>query len=1181
MNFITPVTGISKLCLFKSKIFLVMQITTVLILAALMQVNAASYNKRITLNAKNAMVETVFQAIEQQSEFTFLYDKLDLKKAERITVSLKDASIEQVLQVCFKNQPLEYKIFEQTIVVKGRAQPVFKKSETDVSQPPLTVTGTVTDEKGETLPGVSVNIKGTSKVVLSDTNGDFRIVADNENAVLIFSYIGFKSKEVAAGKGGFLKVVLVADTKDLNEVVVTALGISRQKRSLGYATQQLSGEDVTTVKSDNIANSLSGKVAGVQIKRNTNMGGSTNVLIRGNNSLTGNNQALFVVDGVPIDNSNFNTSGQQGAGGGFDYGNMASDINPDDVESINVLKGAAATALYGSRATNGAIIITTKKGAKNDKMDIAVNSGVTVGFIDKSTFPTYQNKYGVGYGQVFGVNGNSFFDQRDVNGDGVLDLVAPLAYGSYGAPFDPNLMVYQWDSVDPESPNYLKPTPWVSPKNGPIEFFETPVSTTNNISMSGSTDKASYRLSYTNFWQKGILPNGDMKRSNFTINTSFKINKRLTASGSANYVITDATGRNETGNESGSNGGNVVSYFRRYWVTNVDIKQQKDIYFQTKRNVTGIPGGTIDNPYWTRYENNQSDNRKRLFGNMALNYVVTDWLNVEGRVSTDTYSYLQEERTNNGTLNAVGRYIRNNINFTETNYDLMVNFNKQIVEKLSVSGVLGTNIRRNDLNSIRAVTNGGLILDRLYSISNSKDAPAAPTEVYERIGVDGYYGSVSFGYNNMFYVDVTGRSDHSSTLPVNNSTYFYPSVATSFIFSELLKGTAVSLGKLRLNYAEVGSSAPANSLTDVLAKPTPFGSVPLYTVNSTKNNVNLKPENTVSLEAGLEMSFFGRRLGFDISAYKTNSKDQIMPVAISGTTGYSSKFVNAGEIENKGLEVVLTGSPVRKADFGWDVNINWAKNKGTVLSLFEGVDNLQLGSLGGVTLNARPGEPYGLLQGTDFIYVNGQRQINQVTGEYMRTTSSNNIIGNITPDWNAGINNKFNYKSFNLSFLIDIQKGGDVFSNDISVGNRSGLYDYTAGNNELGNPIRNSLANGGGIILEGVDAAGNPNKIRTPMDNYTNALGSVKAPQAYFIYDASYVKLREVALSYNFPARLFQNFKIKGAQVSLIGSNLWIIHKNLPFADPESNLSSGNLQGSQTGVLPSTRTIGFNLKLQL
>ena len=1042
------------------------------------------------------------------------------------------------------------------------------------------ITGTVKGPDGP-IPGVSVSVEGTGAGTQTDSNGNFRI-STTPNAVLLLSYIGYESKKVKVTNLNEYTIVLDNDDKKMQEVVVTALGISREKKSLGYAAQTISGDDVSTVKTGNIVNSLSGKAAGVQIKRNTNMGGSTNIVIRGNKSLTGDNQALFVVDGVPVNNSNFNTSGQQTNGGGFDYGNMASDINPDDVESMTVLKGAAATALYGSRAANGAIIITTKKGAKRNKVIVSVNSGVTVGSIIKSTFPTFQNKYGVGYGAVYGPGANDFFTSADIDGDGVAEYpVTPSAtYGSYGAAFDPNLMVYQWDAYDPESPNYMKKTPWVAPKNGPITFFETPVTSSNNLSIAGSNELGNYRLSYTNFYQKGLLPNGNIKRNNVAFNGSYKVTDKLIASVSGNYANTAGRGRNETGNESGVNGGNVVSVFRRYWVANVDVQQLKDMYFKTGRNITGFTNGTIYNPYWTRYENQQSDDRNRLFGNVGLTYNVLDWLNVEGRVSLDTYTFLQEERRNNGTLPAVGRYIRNNVNFSEVNYDLMARFNKDVLDKLNISGVIGTNIRRNEYNSIYAVTNGGLVLNGLYSLSNSKDLPAAPEERAEKIGVDGYYGAVSFGYNNMLYVDLTGRADHSSMLPAENSTYFYPSVATSFIFSQLIKSNALSYGKLRLNYAEVGSSGQPNTLNDVLEKPTPFGSAPLYSVSTAKRNASLLPERTQSIEAGLEMSFFKRRLGLDVSVFKTNTKNQIMPVAVSTATGYTSKWVNAGEVENKGLEISLTGTPLKKSNFSWDVTVNWAKNKSKVVSLFDGVNNLQLGSLqGGVTVNATIGQAYGALMGTDFIYFNGQREINQVNGEYKRTNTSNNIIGNITPDWNGGISNRFSYKNFSLSFLIDMQKGGDVFSSDISTGNRSGLYDYTAGTNELGNPIRNTLANGGGIILEGVDATGKLNTVRTPMDNYTNALGSVKAPTAYFVFDASYIKVREVSFSYNLPIKLLSKVKIAAAQLSIIGSNLWIIHKNLPFADPEAGASSGNLQGGQTGVLPTTRDLGINLKL--
>jgi TonB-linked SusC/RagA family outer membrane protein len=1156
-----------------------------------MQANPKSNIDLLTLHLEKVSIENVFSQVEKISEYRFLFETIQIPSGKEITINVENKTITEVLNHVFNGLDITYNINgRQVIITKikindNNADPQDFNSLLN----PLKQTfqqsfkGTVLDNLGQPLPGANILEKGTINGTLTDFDGNFSIQVPGD-ATLIVSYIGFETKEVAVNNQSNIKISLEIDSQQLTEVVVTALGISREKKSLGYATQEVAGDDVNNVPRDNVVNSLSGRVAGVQIKSNSNLGGSSNVVIRGSTSLTGNNQALFVVDGVPVNNSNYNSNAQQTGGGGFDYGNLASDIDPNNIKSINILKGAAATALYGSRATNGAVIITTKNGAGSiNNPTVTINSSATMGFIDKSTWPKFQYEYGTGYGALYGPNKDSFFNGRDVNGDGIQDLVTPsTAYGSYGGLFNPNLQVYQWDSFYPESANYLQSTPWEAPKDKLISFFETPITLSNSVSIAGGSKEANYRISYTKFDQDGMLPNSKISRDNIAITTSFDVNEKLTASASANYIKTNALGRNKTGNETGANAGNVMAAMRKYWAMNVGIQELKEAYFTTGSSVDPFMGGTIDNPYWSVYENYQNDTRDRIFGNVALKNKFTDWLNVEGRVSLDTYSFFQEERVNEGTAGAVGLYVRNNINFTEMNYDLMVNFNKYVTDKLNISGVLGTNIRRNNFSSISASTNGGLVLPSLFSLSNSKNLPNAPIEIVEKIGVDGIYGLASFGYDNTLYLDVTGRFDHSSTLPSESSTYFYPSVSTSFIFSNLIgDGKKFSFGKLRLNYAEVGSSAPANSLTDVLNKPTPFGAVPLYGVNSTKNNEALLPESTVSIEGGLELRFFENKLRLDMSVYKTNSKDQIIPVAISTATGYSSKFVNAGEIENKGIEFAISSTVLSSEDFSWDVNLNWAKNRSEVLSLFEGGNNLQLGAVSGVTINASVGEPYGTIRGTDFVYLDGKRLINQTTGEYERTTTSDNAIGNITPDWNGGISNSIRYKKLSVSFLIDIQKGGDVHSSDIATGNRSGLYNYSVGLNDLGNPIRNSLKDGGGIILDGVAPNGSVNTVRTAMDSYRNAIGSIKSPNAAFVYDASYVKLREVTLRYALPKIGFlDKANFKSVIIGLVGSNLWIIHKNLPFADPEYGVSSGNLQGFQNGAYPTTRQLGLNIQLQ-
>ena len=1062
-----------------------------------------------------------------------------------------------------------------------------------------TISGTVSDGSGLPLPGVNIIIKGTTSGTQSDFDGNYSIQA-SVGQTLIYSYVGFETQEIAVGTSNKVNVSMQAGAA-LEEVVVTALGVSREKQSLGYSTQEVEGEDIAAVKSGNFTNALSGKVSGLQIRRNNNFGGSTNVVIRGNTSLTGDNQALFVIDGVPISNRNTNSAAQgQASGNYYDYGNAAADVNPDDIESINVLKGAAASALYGSRAANGVIIITTKKGKKTKGIGVTINSNTQVGFVDKSTFAEYQNQYGGGYGPSYGANKDSYFFDDDVNDDGIPDTVYPYTEdASYGGPFDPNLYVYMSGSFDPDSPTYLQKTPWVAAKNGPITFFETPFTFTNSISVSNGMENGSYRMSYTKLDQKGLLPNSQLDRHNFIFSGTYDVNDKLTVGGFANYIKTDALGRNSTGYND-----NVVGMMKQWWQVNTDLKQQKDIYFSTGRNVTwnpvsATPGAAPaywDNPYWTRYENYQNDGRSRFIGNLDLNYKLTDWVNVTGRVSTDTYNEYQEERRAQGSAktpfgvargNVDSGYLRRDITATETNYDLMFNFNTNISENLSFAGILGTNIRRTEYNSLTSSTSGGLTFPDLYSLQNSKGNLPKPSEQAEKIGVDGIYASASFGFANTVYLDGTIRRDHFSTLPPEESAFYYPSVTTSFVFSKLLEVDAITFGKLRLNYAEVGNGAPFDRLSNKKYNVnTDLGtSVPI-----TANNPDLKPERTKSFEAGLEMRFAHNRLGFDVSYYKANSIDQIVTAPVSAATGYTGKLLNAGEIENKGIEVSLNAMPVKTDNFSWNFTVNFAKNNSLVLELPEGVEAIQLGRFqGGVSINAVKGQPYGVIYGKDYTYSPDGKRLIDADGYYILTPTSNNVIGDINPDWIGGFSNTLTYKSWAFNFLIDVQQGGSLFSLDQYYGENTGLYPNTAAINDLGNPIRNSLADGGGFINSGVVNTGTPQnpvyvpnttRVDTANPDDGSPFGYATFPQSEFVYDASYVKLRQVSLTYTLPSRYLDNTFMTGLQFSVIGSNLWIISKDLPYADPEAGLTSGNLQGYVTGSLPTTQDYGFNIKAQ-
>lgn len=1054
-----------------------------------------------------------------------------------------------------------------------------------------TITGTVTSSEDKLpIPGVSVKIQGATGGTSTDASGKYAIKVASDAKTLEFSSIGFASQPKPIGSADVINVVLSPDAKILGEVVVTALGIQRKRNEVAYAAQTLDGTAVSENRSPNIGSSLSGKVSGLEIRQNNTMGGSTNIVVRGVKSITGNNQALFVIDGVPVANNNMNTTGQASGGGGYDYGNPASDINPDDVENITVLKGAAASALYGSRGSNGVILITTKKGKSG--LNITVNAGVNYSVIDKTTFPKYQKQYGGGYGPYYGPNGDSYFNSSDINGDGIPDLVAPLTEdASYGGKFDPNLLVYQWDAFDPSSPNYKKATPWVAAANDPTTFFERPVSNNQSIMLTNSYDKGSIKLGFNRDDQNGILPNSRIQKNVFNFGTTYNITDKLTAGADVNYFNVDGKGRYGTG-YNGNGVYNPATNFRQWWQTNVDVKELEQAYQRTGKNVTwnwsdltGSKPIYWDNPYFARYENYETDTRNRYLGNVNLNYKVTSWLNLLGRYSMDTYNQIQEERQAIGSLD-VPFYSKYLEDYKESNIDFLANFDKDISKDLNFKGLLGLNIRKQRTQSTYAITNGGLGIPGIYSLSNSSNPIEAPVELDQNREVHGLFGGASFTYKNMLTVDATIRRDVSSTLPKANNAYYYPSVSLGYTFSEMLKDYKwLSYGKLRANYAEVGSDAPVYSLLDTYSLITPINGRAQTGVPTTKNNPNLKPEKTKSKEVGLEASFLNNRVGIDFTYYNTKTVNQIIPVSLSTSTGYNSQYLNSGSVINQGVELSLNGTPLKTSDFEWKINVNWTKNSNKVTELFKDATGNQAQNLliqsfqGGVSVNATLDQPYGTIRGKNFVYMNGQKVVDD-DGLYVQSETSNEVIGNMNPKWIGGINNSFRYKNFNLSFLIDMRHGGSVFSLDQYYGLATGGYVETAGLNDLGNPSRNELSQGGGIINPGVKADGTPNTTRVTNAEY-GSYGYVSLPAAAFVYDASFIKLREVVMGYSLPKTLVSKFgPVKGVDLSLIGRNLWIIHKNLPNADPEDGLSFGNVQGYQVGSYPSVRSFAFNLKVR-
>lgn len=998
-------------------------------------------------------------------------------------------------------------------------------------------------------------------------------------------------------------------TQDIEGVVVTALGIKREKKSLGYATQEVKGEDVNKNPTTNFLNNLSGQVSGLDIRQGTNFGGSINVTSRGFKSLTDSNQMLFVVDGVPILNTNVNGANQVRGAFGYDYGNAASDINPNDIETLNVLKGAAAAALYGSRAQNGAIIITTKKGKKNNKgIGIDFSTSVTVGSVDKETFPEYQTEYGQGY------NGEDSF--------GTYNGQPRASFGddaSWGPRYDPNLLVFQYGAFIPGSSTFGKATPWTAAKNGPITFFQKSISYTNNIAISGANDISSFRLSFSNNDATDILPNSSLIKNSLGGNASYKITDKLTANFFANYTTQKTSGRQTTGY-----GANAMAGFRQWWPTNVDVLEQRALYDMSGNNFswnitspTNLKPQYWDNLYFQRYKNYQNDNRDRFNGNVSLNFDATKDLSFLARMGVDNYTLTTEERLATGSVAArfglattatqPSGYAVNNYKVSEKNLDFIATYKKDITDNFNLTALAGTNLNYQTVYAQYQSTSGGLNIPNLFTISNSKSTPANPIFTDTAKQVLGFFGQASLGYDNTFYLDGTIRRDQSTALPTNKNSYWYPSASASIVFSNLIKQDWLSFGKIRAAWAKVGSDTGPNQLIDVYNPGTAYGTNSTYAFNTTAKNAEIEPQFLKSTEFGIETQFFKKRVGLDVTWFKNDAYNQILPLPVSFGTGSSAQVQNAGNLQTKGFEVSLNLIPLKTKDFSWSLNANWSNPISKITELTEGTQNILLASLqGNVSINAPIGEKYGTIWGSDYVYApDGQKIIDGDTGAYLVTDDYTHKLGSYQADWFGGVKNTFTYKNLALSFLIDVKKGGQVFSLDQSYGYGTGIYANSVGLNDLGNPIRNQVyvlnndgtyatnpdgtrvfASGplGGIIQQGViEDPNNPgsyiaNNVRLDKYQSSQVLGT-DLPAAAFVYDASYVKLREASITYSIPQEVLGIKAIQGMSVSVIGNNLWIIHKNLPDSDPEAGLSSGNVQGYQSGPMPTTRNISFSVKV--
>jgi len=956
-------------------------------------------------------------------------------------------------------------------------------------------------------------------------------------------------------------------TIDIKEVVVTSLGVKREKKSLGYASQEVKSDKLFegTTNTGNISSQLSGKISGLQVSTTSNFGGASNLLIRGTKSLQGSNP-LIVIDGSPVNNTS-----TYDARTTRDLGNNISDINQDDIESINVLKGAAASALYGERGLNGVIVITTKNGrGKNDgSWGVTLSSSIQTGVIDKSTFPKYQTRYGAGYT-------NSF---KNTNPDDGIPYGNMSADASWGPAFDPNILVYQWDAFDPTSKNFGKPHPWVVAENMPITFFETPVTYVNGLSLEKGTRKNNLLISYDNMKSSGIMPNSDLNKNTFTVKINHDFTPKLHASVYSTLVIQKTKGRNRVGYQ----GKNILSQFRQWWATNIDIKEQKRAFFDSGgKNISwNLKSPTnpvveyMDNIYYSIYKNYSTDDRTRNFSYASFTYDLDNDFHLTAKVSYDGSSLFFQDRYAYGSTtrkygisnkSVTSGYSRENTTSTETNYDLILDYKFNITDDINVSGIGGGSIRRNNYNSIYASTEGGLIVPEVYSISNSLQSTLPAIEKEYTTVTSSAYATTSFDFYKFFYLDATFRVDKSSTLPKENRVYAYPSITGAFILSKFYKPDWLNFWKLRANYAEVGGTADPYQLNNYYEFDGTFrSSILLYKSQKKLPNNNLKPQRSKEHEVGTELHLLNNRATFDFAYYKTKTFDQIIDMPISPSSGLEATIVNAGRIDNYGFEIQLGLIPISISDFSWNVDFNWSKNQNKVVELVNGVDNYELLQMtGGSSVNATQGEKWGAIRGSDYKYINGQRVVDE-KGFYVKDAGK--VIGNATSDWIGGIRNSFRYKNFSFSFLIDFRKGGDIFSTDMYYASTTGMYRETAEGDYRDRHV----------ILPGVYENGETNTTVIDTSIYGN-LGYEKNPSSKYVYDGSFVKLREASISYTLPTSILDKIFINEAKVSIVGRNLWIIHKNLPYADPEASMGAGiRAFGASVGSLPTTREIGVNL----
>ncbi|GAF05044.1 SusC/RagA family TonB-linked outer membrane protein [Saccharicrinis fermentans] len=883
------------------------------------------------------------------------------------------------------------------------------------------ISGKVVDNYGDPIPGVSIIVKGTTSGTVSRPDGSYLLNVPQDAEIIVFTFVGMETKEIMIGDRSSINVMLASSAIDVDEVVVTALGISREKKSLGYASQGVSEDDLMAANDVNAIASLSGKVAGLSVS-GQNFAGSQNILIRGASSFSGNNQPLFVVDGVPISNEGFNDVETQSGGGGYDYGSMVADLNSYDIANVEVLKGSAASALYGSRGQNGVIMITTKSGRKGKKtFSVDINSGVTIDRV--SILPELQDKYGGGYGGF----GSTTIDGVE------YQTVSYAVDESWGPKFEGQDVLHWWGIADYEQGLTSAPVTgkWEASKNDVEDFYETGITYQNSINVVSTSENSALRIGYTNISMEGIVPNSKQNKNTFNINGNTSVlDGFVELNSNVTFVHTDTKGRPQFGYGDNSQSQKFFQWGQRQ----LDMDKLKNYANPdgTNRtwNRTSASDATpkySDNPYWTAYKNYQDDDRTRIFGTVGGKINLTDYLSASGNVYLDTYTFNARERVAIGSQ-AQSMFKQVQRQAIETNYEGKLNFQKRFGD-LDVLGFVGGNIRKENYSRFEGETDGGLVIDGLYNLNNSANQPILDDYDREK-RVNSWFGMASVGYKSFAYLEATYRTDYDSTLPEEHNEYSYASVSGSVILSQLLKYSWMNNLKVRLNYGETGNGTDPYQVYNTYEISDPFQGNPQFTNLDRLKNENLKPELTQEVEFGVEGSFLHNRAGFDFTYYTRDTENQIVPVEVSGSTGYIEQVINAGLINNRGIELMVYGTPLKVGDFSWELGINYAKNTNEVKELPASLGGkLQLASapFGGAYINSVEGKTFQELYAYDFVYDdNGNKVINSETGFYEMGDLQS--MGSVLPDYTAGLKSTFRYKNIDLGVLIDMSKGGKYYS---------------------------------------------------------------------------------------------------------------------------------------------------------